>query len=273
MHEDRVDNLVRVHSLAEAGWLQERLLRRARVEYAHIDSDGADEFAREVVIPQLRRMGDIRKEQRQPDAVGHYLEAIQIAQRLQSAIDEQRIAAQLADFYLSQEGIAWNELSYWLTYASELCPPYDRIGQAQITIIRGGIALARTQPSEAVEHLRIALNGMLPADPSDERAKCELKLGQALFEHRASLADSMSHVQPAIAWYDKDQNVFQASCARLAASYILSKSGESGRAFFYAREAARGFAGLAPHAEKEALEAGRLAASLENRERSRGDGA
>jgi tetratricopeptide (TPR) repeat protein len=271
IHQDRIEDLVRIHSLAEAVWLQERSLRQVRSEFTHFESAGADEFAREVLIPQLRRMGDIRKEQRQPDAVRHYSEALQIAQRLQATIHEQRIAAQLADFYLSQEPIDWGggELSYWLTYASELCPPHDRIGQAQLTILRGGIALARSQPAEAAEHFHVALTGLLPADPSDERAECELKLGQALFEHRASLPESMQHVQTAIAWYDKDQNVFRASCARLAASHILSESGESSRAFFYAGEAARGFASLAPHAEKEALEASRFEAGLDNHERSR----
>jgi hypothetical protein len=272
MHDDRIENMVRIHSLAEAAWLQERSLRQVRAEHTQIEGADADEFARAVLIPQLRRMGDIRKEQRRPDGFRYYLEALQIAQRLQSTIDEQRIAGQLANFYLSHEPIDWNEVSYWLSYATELCPPYDRIGQAQLKMLRGGIALARSQPGETVEHLQIALTGLLPADPSDERAECELKLGQALFEHRASLPESMQHVQSAIAWYDKDQNVFRACCARLAASHILSKSGESGRAFFYAEEAARGFASLAPHAEKDALEAGRFAAGLENRERLREEG-
>jgi len=271
MQEDRIDELVRIHSLAEAALLQERSLRQVRIERSRIESAGSDQFTLEVLIPELRRMGDIRKQQRHPDAIRHYLEALQMAQRLKSAIDEQRIAAQLAAFYLWQEPVDFNELSYWLTYASELCPGYDRIGRAQLRILRGGIALARSQPAEAVQHLGDSLRDLLPPDPSDERAECELKLGQALFEHRASLPESMQHVQSAIAWYDKDQNVFRASSARLCASRILSKSGESDRAFFYAGEAARGFASLAPHAEEEALEADRFAASLENRERSGGE--
>jgi hypothetical protein len=268
IHEDRIEHLMRIHSLGEAAWLQERLLQQVRHEHVHIKSPAAGEFAKEVLIPQLRRMGDIRKEQRQPDAARHYLEALQIAQRLRSAIHEQRIAGQLAAFYLSQEPVDWTELSYWFTYASELCPPYDRIGQAQLKILRGEMALARSQPAEAVEDLQVALTSLLPADPSDERVQCELKLGQALFEHRRSLPESMQHVQSAIAWYDKDQNVFRASCARLAAGHILSKSGENGRAFFYAEKAARGFASLAPHAEREALEADRLASTLANRKPS-----
>jgi hypothetical protein len=264
MQQDRIEDLVRVHSLAEAAWLQERMLRQVRAEHTEVDSSESDSFAKEALIPALRRMGDIRKELREPDTVRYYLEALQMAQRLQSTAYEQRIAAQLAAFYVSQEPLDWNELSYWLTYATELCPSDDRIGQGQIKILHGTIALARSQPAEATENLQIALT-VLPADPSDERAQCELKLGQALYEHRASLAESMQHVQSAIAWYDEDQNVYRASCARLAASRILSKSGESVRVLFYAGVAARGFASLAPYAEREALDAGQFAAGLEKR--------
>jgi hypothetical protein len=142
------------------------------------------------------------------------------------------------------------------------------MGQARLTMLRGGISLARSRPSEAVDHFRAALTGLLPADPSDERAECELKLGTALFQHRVGLSESMQHVQSAIAWYDQDLNTFRASSARLAASRMLAESAETSRAFFYAAQAARGFASLAPHAEQEAVEAARFAAALENRERS-----
>jgi hypothetical protein len=218
LQEDRIEHLMRIHSLAEATWLQERLLRQVRQEYADIEGSDADQFAKEVLIPQFRRMGDIRNEQRRTDAVYDYLEALQIAQRLGSAVHEQRIAAQIAAFYLAQEPIYWNELSYWLTYASELCPPHDRIGRAQLKILCGRMALARLQPAKAVEDLQDALTGLLPVEPSDERAECELKLGHALFEHHKNLPESMQRVQSAIAWYDKDQNLFWASCARLTAS-------------------------------------------------------
>jgi tetratricopeptide (TPR) repeat protein len=264
MQQDQIEDLMRIHSLAEAEWMQQRSLEQARLQFATIESDVADRFAREVLVRELRRMSDIRKEQGERDAAGHCLEALQIAQRLRSEIDEERIAAQLAGLYLSQEPVDWEELSYWLTYASELCQPHDRIGQAQLKILRGAIALRRSQPAEAVEHLQLSLTGLLPNDPSDERAECELKLAEALFEHRADLSESMQHFQSAIGWYDRDENVFHASWGRLAASRVLSKSGEQARAFFYAGEAARGFASLAPHAEKEAMEADRFAASLES---------
>lgn len=264
MQQDRIEDLIRIHSLAEAEWMQQRSLKEARLEYTRIEGDDADQFAREVLIRELRRMGDIRKEQAEPDAAGYYLDALQIAQRLQSGIDEERIAARLVGFYLSQAPVDWNELSYWFTYASELCAAHDRIGQAQLKILTGAIALKRSQPAEAVKQFQLSLTGLLPADPSDERAECEIKLAEALFEHRGSLPESMQHFQAAIAWYDRDQSVFRACCARLAASHILSRSGEKRRAFFYAREAARGFGSLAPHAEKEAAEADQFAASLES---------
>jgi hypothetical protein len=267
LQEDRVEHLMRIHSLAEAMWLQARLLRQVRHEHAHLDGPSADQFANEVLIPQLRRMGDIRREQRHPDAVQDYLEALQISQRLRSAIQEQKIAAQLADFYLSQKPIERNELSYWFTYASELCPPHDRIGRAQLKILSGKMELELSNPTKAAQELRDALTGLLPADPSDERAECELMLGQALFDSQRNVSESMQHVQSAIAWYDKDQNVFWASCARLNASRILSESGEKRRAFFYAQEAARGFASLAPHAEREAVQADQFATTLGNKER------
>lgn len=266
---DRVEELLRIHSLAEAAWLQDRMLRQVRVEHTQVESSDRDRFTREALIPELLRMSDIRKEQRQPDAASYYLEALPFAQQLESEIDEQRIAAQLGAFYLSQQLVDWKELEYWLTYASECCRTYNRMGQAQLKVLEGAKALARSESAEAVKHFKVALTGLLPADPSDERAECELKLGQALCEDRSSLPESMQHIQSAIAWYDKDQNVFRASCARLAASRVLSKSGENSRAFFYADEAARGFASLAPHAESQALEASRFAASLENNEQSR----
>jgi hypothetical protein len=50
------------------------------------------------------------------------------------------------------------------------------------------------------------------------------------------------------------------------------RSGEDGRAFFYADEAARGFASLAPYAEKEAVRAEQIATSLSTRKPS-GEGA
>lgn len=268
MQEDRIEHLMRIHSLSEAAWLQERMLHQVRYEHANIEGSASDEFAKDILIAQLRRFGDIRKAQCHSDALRHYLEALQIAQRLASTIHEQRIAAQLAVYHLGREAIDWLELSYWETYASDLCPPYDRIGQAKLKVLRGAIALARGQSAEAVECLQVALTGLLPAEASDERAECELKLGRALFEYRKDLSGSMRHIQSALAWYDLDQNVYQASCVRLAASHILSKAGENGRAFFYAKQAARGFASLAPHAERQAQEAYRLATDLENSEPS-----
>jgi hypothetical protein len=100
LQQDRIEDLMRLHSLTEAAWLQGRTLRQVRSELAEIGGSEADSFAREALIPELRRMGDICKELRQPDAVRYYLEALQMAQRLQSATDEQRIAAQLAAFYV-----------------------------------------------------------------------------------------------------------------------------------------------------------------------------
>jgi hypothetical protein len=148
MQEDRIEHLMRVHALSEAAWLQKRSLQQVRLEHAHIEPSAAAEFAKEILIPELRRMGDIRKEQRQADAAAHYLEALQTAQRLLSTTQEQRIAAQLAAFQLSQEPIEWDEFSYWLTYADELCRPDDRMGQAQLKMLRGEMALARSQPAE-----------------------------------------------------------------------------------------------------------------------------
>ena len=78
----------------------------------------------------------------------------------------------------------------------------------------------------------------------------------------------MQHLQSAVAWYDTDQNVYKASCARLETSRILSRAGEKRRAYFFATEAAHGFASLAPHAETELLEAQNLAVTLETTKRS-----
>jgi tetratricopeptide (TPR) repeat protein len=245
--------------------LQERLLAQLRLDRERTEPAAADEFAKELLMPELRRLGDIRMEQRDPDASRYYLEALQIAQRLRSEPDEQRISAQLAGFYLSQEPPDWNESLYWLTYAAELCRPYDRICQAQIKILQGTSAMAQSQPAGAIEHYQAALSGLLPADPSDERAECELKLALALSANRSDLSETMQHVQSAIAWYTEDQNVYRASRARFAAAKILFDSGENNRASAYAEEAAHGFATLAPHAEKEALAAARFVSGLDIR--------
>ena len=96
-----------------------------------------------------------------------------------------------------------------------------------------------------------------------ERAECELRFAQVIYARLGSLPEAMQRLQSAIAWYDAEQNVYKASYVRLEASRILSQAGERGRAYFYAREAERGFASLAPHAEAEMLEANRVAWALE----------
>lgn len=264
LREDHIEQLIRLHSLAEAAWLQERLLQQVRHEHAGMEGPAVHEFEKQVVIPQLRRMGNIFREQHDPGAIRYCLEALQIAQKLGSTVEEQRIASQLATLHLSMDTVDWDELGYWVTYAGELCADDDRLGRARLATLRGEMALKNSQAGLAVEELRRAL-GLLPPDPSDDRAECEMQLAHALFQQYRNVSDSMQHIQSAIAWFDRDQNVYHAARARLLAARIMTESEESQRAFFYAIEASRAFASLAPHAEPEALEAHRLATAVDTR--------
>lgn len=263
--EDRIERLVKLHSVAEADWLQKRLLQQVRAEFAEMGGAEASEYARQVFIPQLCRMGDILVAQRAPEAKQHYLEALSVAQQHRSGLQEQRMASRLVAFHLSMEPVDWKEVSYWLINASELCLPHDRLGNARLQVLRGEMALRQGQSAEAVRELRTALT-VLPADPSDDRAECELKLARALFEQERNLQESMRHIQSAIAWYSRDDNVYEASRARLTASHMLCQTGETTRAFYYSREASVGFSKLAPRAESEALEAEQIATALQTRE-------
>jgi hypothetical protein len=268
MQRDHIEDLLRIHALTDAEWLQTSLLNQVRTEHKHLDAESADEFAKRVLVPELCSLGDIRNEQHETDAVDYYLEALRIAQRVHAVPEEQRISIELAALYISQGTLDWKEVTYWLTYASDLCSEEDRNCQARIRILKGSMAMARSQPKEAIDHFQFTLSGLLPADPSNERADCELKLAEALSKNRAVSPESMQWAQSAIAWYDQDQNVYRASSARLVASRILSDSGADDNAFVYAEEAARGFATLAPHAEKEASEAARLATQWRSTSRS-----
>jgi tetratricopeptide (TPR) repeat protein len=259
MQRDHIEDLLRIHSLTDAEWLQTSLLSEARKEHKQLEAESAAEFAKQVLIPALCSLGDIRNEQHETDAVSYYREALRIAQSVHSVPDEQRICVELAALHISHRNPDWKEVTYWFTYASEVYSVDDRNCLARIRILAGSIAMAKSQFKEAINHFQFTLSGLLPADPSDGRADCELKLAEALSKNHATLSESMQRAQSAIAWYDQDQNVYRASSARLVASRILSDSGANHNAFVYAEEAAHGFATLAPHAEGEASEAALLA--------------
>jgi len=275
LRNDRIERLMKEHSLAGAAWLQERLLADVREESAHVEVDMAEEYTKQVLIPQLVRMGDIRKEQGGEGAAGYYLEVLSVAQRIGSERHEEQVASRLALLYLSPGALDLKQSTYWLGYSAELCPPHDRLGRARLKLIEGMLAFALLQTASesedardghlraTEEHFRSALYDLLPPEPSEERAECELKFAQVIYARQGSLTEAMQRLQSAIAWYDADRNVYKASCVRLEASRILSQAGERGRAYFYAREAERGFASLAPHAEAEMLEANQVAGTLE----------
>jgi hypothetical protein len=273
--DDRIEQLIKIHSLTEAANLQERTLNEVSEHFALLKGNEALEYAKQAVIPYSLRMGNIRRKQYHEGAAENYLQALQIAQQLGLEPDEQRIASQLALLYLSSKPPHLEQASYWLTYASELCPPYDRIALSRVRFIEGVFALTRSQQQElpdidreeqiakALDSFSVVLGDLLPAEPSDERAACDLKFAQAFFERWRNLPETMQRLQSVIAWYDADQNIYEASCARLDASRILSKAGEKRRAYFYAMQAARGFASLAPYAETEVLEATTVGETLD----------
>lgn len=271
---DRIERLIKLHLLSDAAWLQKQSLDRARVELSKLTGSNASFFAIEVVLDHLMRMGAILMEQGDAGASSFYLEALGIAQSQRAQLQEQRIASRLARLYLSPKFVDLQQVTYWLAYATELCPTHDRIGQAQIRFIEGLLSYTRYKDNDAAVNERAkqikrasecfsdVLSSLLPPERSDERSECEVALARATFERWRYLPKVMQQVQLAIAWYDADENLYRASLVRLDASRMLS-SEERSRAYFYAREAARGFADLAPYAEAELLEATVVSDDLE----------
>jgi tetratricopeptide (TPR) repeat protein len=223
-------------------------------------------------------LGQVQREQGQPDCVDHYLEAVELLQRIGgSPREEGVIAFNLGHAYKDVPELRdLDRAEHWYRRDLELGEDHDTLGRAKTIAQLGSVAYERFLDALQAEepagqqsrHLTHAANfyhqalDLLPPDAIDSLAVFHTQLG-SIYHYAGHSDDSLDHYQQAIRYNEWQDDRYSAGQSRHNAALTLAADGRNREALLYAQAALRDFQAVGPGAADMADRAGQLIAQLE----------
>jgi tetratricopeptide (TPR) repeat protein len=211
-------------------------------------------------------LGHLQREQEQPGCVDHYLEALNLFQRIGARKEEGVVAFNLGHAYANVPGLRdLGQAEYWYKRRIELTEGHDTLGRARTTGQLGGVAYERFLDARRAgepagpqaRHLTDAANayqqalGLFPPNAIGDLAVTHNQLG--VIYHNAGDTDSaLRHYQQAIQYYEQRDDRYHAGQSRYNAALTLADAGRNRDAVLYAQAALRDFEAVGPGATADA---------------------
>ncbi len=228
------------------------------------------------LVVDIQDLGHILREQDQPGCVDHYLEAIELLQRIGGRRDEASVAMNLGHTY--SDILALRDLGqaeHWYRRALELMEDHDTLGRARTTGELGGLAYRRfidaRRAGEPVRqqarHLTDAANAyqqaldLIPPDAVGDLAVAHHQLGN-VYRYARDTDAALRHLQQAIQYRERQDNRYGAGQTRFNAAITLADAGRNRDALLYAEAALRDFQAVGPGAAGDAEQARQLITQL-----------
>ena len=227
-------------------------------------------------------LGRMLHEQKDPDCLPTYQEALTLAQRIQDHRLESMLAGSLGNAY--REVPAMRDLDQaqrWYQHGLDLTPEPDRVGRAKSLGSLASVAYARFEEARAARHpepvllsrLNAALDGyqqalrLLPADDAEDLATVHNQLG-LIYREAGDTRRALHHFQQSIKFREARGDIFGAGETRYNIVLLLLADGRPGDALLYARAALHDFECTGPGATQDAADARDLITRLEQATRA-----
>jgi tetratricopeptide (TPR) repeat protein len=268
-------------------WAEAERLQRLRVDWARQRAAAAlarptaalasnERNAIRTLAASLHELGDIQREQEQPDCVNSYQEAAELLER----IDDQAAAA-VAAFNL---GHAYKDIpalrdlaqaEHWYRRDLELTDKSDYLGRAQTIMQLGQVARERFKEARAagaaeaeqLQHLNAALNtyqqalALLPTNAVNDLAVAHNQLG-IIYKDAGQMARALEHYQQSARYEEQQGNFYGAGQTRYNVALMLAQQNRLADARAYAEAALRNFQVYGSRAAAEIEETQRLLAAI-----------
>ena len=229
------------------------------------------------LVVGMQEFGHLLRMQGQPECVDHYLEAIELLQRIRARREEGMAAYNLGTAYIEIPALRdLDQAEHWYQRALELTEDHDTLGRAQTAGQLGGVAYERfidaRKAGEPVEqqarHLADAANAyqqaleMLPPDSISDLAVAHNQLG-IIYRNAGDTNAALGHYQQAIQYHERQANPYMAGQTRRNTALALDDAGRSQQALLYAEAALRDFQAVGPGATADVEQTRQLIAELE----------
>jgi tetratricopeptide (TPR) repeat protein len=225
----------------------------------------------------IESLGHLQREQGQPGCVNHYLEAIELLQRIAARREEAVIAFNLGHAYKNIPDLRdLDQAEHWYQRDLELLEDHDTLGQARTTGQLGAIAYerfldaqqAREPAGQLARHLTDAANAyqqaldLLPPDAIGDLAVAHGQLGN-IYHNAGDTDGALRHYQQAIQYNERQDNRYSAGESRYNAAVALTGAGRNRDALLYAQAALRDFQAVGPGATTAAENTRQLITQLQ----------
>jgi tetratricopeptide (TPR) repeat protein len=200
-------------------------------------------------------LGDILREQHNPDCLAHYERAAELERRIGARREEGMAAYNLGLAYVDIPAIQDLERAeQWYRRSLELFDVNDRIGRAATISQLGQVAYERFrgarnagEPDDVlIDHLNTAANAYhqalddLPKDAVNELATVHNQLGN-IYQDAGDVDTALSHYQQSIRYMEHAGNRYGAGKTRYNIALLLGRARRADDALLYARAALGNF--------------------------------
>ena len=229
------------------------------------------------LVAAIATLGDLQCDQLQPGCVDHYLEAMELAQRIGDRRSEAIIAFNLGHAYLdipALRDLDQAEQSY--QRAMQLVGDQDKLARARTIGQLGKVSRLRFLEARSsgaasdvlLGHLNDAADAhhqkldLLPANAVAEHAVTHHQLGLTYADAR-DVDRALGHYQQAIQYRERHDDRYGAGWVRQDAALALADAGRNREALLYARAALRDYEAAGPGAAAGAGGISQLITQLE----------
>jgi tetratricopeptide (TPR) repeat protein len=203
----------------------------------------------------VETLGHLQREQGQPGCVDHYLEAMELFQRIGARREEGVIAFNLGHAYAGIPALRdLDQAEQWYRRRLELVEGHDTLGRARTTGQLGAVAYLRFldahragEPAgQQARHLTDAATAyqqaldLLPPNAVDVSAVIHHQLG-IIYSSVGDTDAALRHYQQAIQLEERRDDRYSAGQSRHAAAAALAEAGRNQQALLYAHAALRDY--------------------------------
>jgi len=225
----------------------------------------------------LHELGQIQRQQDEPDCVAAYTEALELSQRIDDQSVDATCAFNLGHAYRNIPDLRdLDEAERWYRRSLEFRPAGDRMGRARCLGELGGLAYEwfeearerQRRDEELLTHLNAAAHGyhqaleLLPADEVRTREVFHAQLG-IICRHAGDMDRAMDHYLESIRLCELAQDTHGAGQTRYNLALHLAAAGRLQDALEYAGAALRDFEASGPGAEDLVRKTQQLIAEIE----------
>jgi tetratricopeptide (TPR) repeat protein len=225
----------------------------------------------------LESLGHILREQRRPDSVELYREALDLCAQTSDQQGEATVAFNLGHVYKNLPGLRdLDQAEQWYRRSLNLRAEQDRLGRAKTLGQLGATVYERFQadreggaaPERLAEQLGEALRlyqsalGLLPGDAVTELATAHAQLA-AIYDAATDSARAIRHYQESITRWEAVDDLYQAALARRNLAVVYRRIGRPNDSRQYLLAALQGFTTIGPGGAEDAEETQRLIDDVE----------